>query len=324
MKNQSRSNMFFKNITVFNLKQTIDPTTLDAALSQFSFKPCGNLQASSNGWVHPLVKDHETLCHHSNHFHLLCLKTEEKILPAQVINEHTADKVAEIETLQNTTVGKHEKTAIKEDIAHQLLSKAFSRNKTTYAYLDTLNHYLVIDATADKAIDDITMLLRKSLGSLKIEPLLENISGVITHWFKHGTAPQDIVIEDKCKLITDQGDGVATITCQGNTMLSDNIIAFIDSGGVIAELAIAWRDQLSMTMNDRFQFKSIKFLEGIKNLNAELSKADPLVKAEADFLLMAESFADFIRSMYEFCNHSEKETVDLFEGSQSEEKTPCL
>ena len=185
-----------------------------------------------------------------------------------------------------------------------------------------MNQYLVIDTTADKAIEDITMLLRKSLGSLKIEPLLEDVSGVITDWFKNDTAPQDVVIEDKCKLITDQGDGVATITCQGNTMLSDNIIAFIESGGAISELAIAWRDQLSMTMNDRFQFKSIKFLEGIKNLNAELSKEDPIVKAEADFLLMVESFAELIHSIYDACKNSttEKQTSGLSETSQAVEK----
>ncbi len=77
-----------------------------------------------------------------------------------------------------------------------------------------------------------------------------------------------------------------------------------------------------MTMNDRFQFKSIKFLEGIKNLNAELSKEDPIVKAEADFLLMVESFAELIHSIYDACKNSttEKQTSGLSETSQAVEK----
>ena len=293
--------MFFKNITAFKLLKPIDQKALQSALAPFAFKPCSAFQAESTGWIHPFIKDHSEYCHESNHFALLCLKTEEKILPTQVINQHTDDKVTEIETLQNTKVGKHERSAIKEDMAQQLLSKAFSRFKCTYAYFDFKQHYLIIDSTADKAIETVTGLLRKSLGSLTIEPLLEDVSTTITSWLKDDSAPQEIMIEDQCKLITDQGDGVATITCQGNTMLSENIIAFIEAGGQLSDLALSWRDQLRFTLNDRFQCKSIKFLEGLKSLNDELAKEDAIVKQEADFLLMAESFAELITALYQYC-----------------------
>jgi len=293
--------MFFKNITAFKLLKPIDQTALPSSLASFSFKSCSAFQAESTGWVHPFIKDHSEHCYQSNNFALLCLKIEEKILPTQVINQHTDNKVTEIETLQNTTVGKHERSAIKEDVAQQLLSKAFSRFKFTYAYFDFKQQYLVIDSTSDKAIEATTGLLRKSLGSLTIEPLLEDVSATITSWLKDDSVPQEMVIEDQCKLITDQGDGVATITCQGNTMLSENIIAFIEAGGQLSDLALSWRDQLRFTLNDRFQFKSIKFLEGLKGLNDELAKEDAIIKQEADFLLMAETFSELITGLYQYC-----------------------
>ena len=85
--------MFFKNITAFKLLKPIDQKELQSALIPFAFKPCSAFQAESTGWIHPFIKDHSEYCHQSNHFALMCLKTEEKILPTQVINQHTDDKV---------------------------------------------------------------------------------------------------------------------------------------------------------------------------------------------------------------------------------------
>ena len=170
---------------------------------------------------------------------------------------------------------------------------------------------MVIDSTSDKVIDETIALLRKTLGSLKIEPIFEEISGVLTTWFKDNAIPNDIVLEDKCKLISDQGNGVANISCQGDIMLSQNIVAFIEAGGAIAELALSWRDQLSLTLNDRFQCKSIKFLEGIKSLNQELSQQDDAIKAEADFLLMAETFSELLDSLITACQSKQPEPVCL-------------
>lgn len=297
--------MFFKNITAFKLQQTIDCQTLQQQLSDFAFKPCKSFDALSTGWIHPFCTDHADLSHRVNNFHLLCLKTEDKILPTQVINEHAAQKIADIERLQNTSIGKHEKSSIKEEVAQNLLTKAFSKSRLTFGYFDITHQYLVIDSTSDKAIDEMIALLRKALGSLKIEPIFEDISGVLTTWFKDDVTPDDMVLEDKCKLISDQGNGVANISCQGDIMLSENIIAFIEAGGTIAELALSWRDQLSFTLTNRFQCKSIKFLEGIKTLNDELSQQDHLIKAEADFLLMAETFSELLGSLITACQPKE-------------------
>ena len=303
--------MFFKNITVFKLNEKVDCENLEKQLSHFAFKPCKSFDASSTGWVHPFSTEYPDLSARVNNFHLLCLKTEDKILPTQVINEHAAQKIADIERLKNTKIGKHEKASIKEEISQSLLARAFSKSRLTFSYFDNSAQYLVIDSTSDKVIDETIALLRKTLGSLKIEPIFEEISGVLTTWFKDNAIPDDIVLEDKCKLISDQGNGVANISCQGDIMLSENIVAFIEAGGAIAELALSWRDQLSLTLNDRFQCKSIKFLEGIKSLNQELSQQDDVIKAEVDFLLMAETFSELLDSLITACQSKQPEPLCL-------------
>ena len=36
----------------------------------------------------------------------------------------------------------------------------------------------------------------------------------------------------------------------------------------ITEMAVVWKEQLSMNINSNLQFKSIKFLDGVKDLNS--------------------------------------------------------
>ena len=121
--------MFFKNVTAFKLDQEVNSEELVNALDNFAFKSCAPAQTSSSGWVHPFIKDHEDTFHSINSFHLLPLKTEKKILPSQVVNEHTQQKIEEIERLQNTRIGKHEKATIKDEVQQMLLTKAFSKSK---------------------------------------------------------------------------------------------------------------------------------------------------------------------------------------------------
>jgi len=78
-------------------------------------------------------------------------------------------------------------------------------------------------------------------------------------------------------------------------MLNNQIKSFVDAGGYITELAIIWNEQLAMTVNTKLQFKSIKFLDGIKDLSKDESH-------EADLLLMSDIFGDLINSMERWNN----------------------
>ena len=44
------------------------------------------------------------------------------------------------------------------------------------------------------------------------------------------------------------------------------------------------------------------FLAGLKSLNDELAREDAIIKQEADFLLMAETFGELITALYQYCS----------------------
>lgn len=85
------------------------------------------------GWVKPLGKFGSTLTHSAAGHILICARKEEKMLPGTVVKEMLAEKVEAIEFEQGRALKKKEKEALKEEILHTLLPRAFSRTSQTFA-----------------------------------------------------------------------------------------------------------------------------------------------------------------------------------------------
>lgn len=278
--------MFFKNLTAFKITE-INMDIFESSINKLAFISCSNSQRSSRGFINPFIKD-ENCLFRFNHLAAFCLLNEEKLLPAQVINQQAQEYIEELELTRY--VSKKEKTQIKEDMEQRLLPQAFSKYKKTFGYLDLVNNYLVIDSVSDKQITEVMDLLQRC--EAKFEPVIKEETDILTQWLVDNAYPIDVEVAQKCKLTSAIGDSIANISCQGSSMLNDNIKSFIESGGYITELAIIWREQLAMTTNTNLQFKSIKFLDGIKDLNKDENSGH-----EVDLLLMAEVFADLINTM---------------------------
>ena len=276
--------MFFKNLTAYKI-ESIDIEKFDELLDKLVYIPCSKIQKSTRGFINPIIKDDEKCLYKFNHLAAFCFLNEEKLLPAQVINQEAKEYIDELQ--KTRFVGKKEKTEIKEDVEQRLLPQAFSKYRKTYGYIDLINNYLIIDSTSDKQIIEIVELLQRC--EIKLESIVKEETDILTQWFAENSNPVDIELGEKCKLTSDIGDGVANISCQGSSMLNDNIKSFIDANGHITEIAIIWKDELSMIVNTKLQFKSIKFLN--------LSKDDNEHSDEADLLLMSDAFAELIESI---------------------------
>ena len=267
--------MFFKNLTAFKITD-INIDIFEDSLNKLAFVPCSNSQRSSRGFVNPFINDEK------------CLFRFNHLAPAQLINKQAQEYIEELDLTRY--VSKKEKKQIKEDIEQKLLPLAFSKFKKTYGYLDLTNNYLVIDSVSEKQITEVVDLLQRC--EARFEPIIKEETDILTEWLVDNAYPVDIEIAEKCKLTSAIGDSIANISCQGSSMLNDNIKAFIQSGGYITDLAIIWRELLVMTANTKLQFKAVKFLDGIKDLNKEDNSGH-----EVDLLLMADVFAELINTM---------------------------
>ena len=167
---------------------------------------------------------------------------------------------------------------------------AFSKFKKTYGYLDLTNNYLVIDSVFEKQITEVVDLLQRC--KARFEPIIKEETDILTEWFIDNTYPVDIEIAEKCKITSAIGDSIANISCQGSSILMIISKHLYKVVAYIIDLAIIWREQLVMTANTKLQFKAVKFLDGIKDLNKEDNSGH-----EVNLLLLANVFAKLINAM---------------------------
>ena len=128
--------MWFKNTFIFRLvsENTISPDVLNEKLALKPLLPCSGLDKQSRGWV-PCHGD--KLVHSANKQILFALGVEQKLLPTTIINRFAKERAAEIEAQQGYKVGRKEMKELKESITEELLPRAFSLQRTTYAWLET-------------------------------------------------------------------------------------------------------------------------------------------------------------------------------------------
>lgn len=290
--------MWFKNLQLFKLTEDFPLTaeTLEEKLAEKKFLPCKSVDAMSLGWVSPQNSPDAPLVYAANGFMLVCLQKEDKLVPGSVVKQMLDERVAEIEEKQGRRVGKNEKNTLKEDIYHQLVMRAFSKISKHYAYIDTVDNFLVVNAASHAKAEELTVLLRNTLGSLKIEvPKIQTLTMLLTHWLKTNEYPADFAITDHCVMTNPKERGV--IRCQRQNLFGEDIISLLEDGRFISQLGLSWSENLSFTMKDDFSIKSIKFLEIIQDQAKDVFTETQADRFAADFTIMAESLREFVRAL---------------------------
>lgn len=295
--------MWFKNLTLFRFTETftLTPAELEDKLQALAFKPCGAHEEASMGWTAPLGNQSNQLVHSSNGFLMLCLKREEKVLPAPVIAELVDEKIAQVEEQEGRKLGKKERTALKDELIFELLPKAFAFSRKTYAYIDPKGGWLVVDAASNKKAEDLLSLLRKCLGSLPAVPPVTVTKPVtmMTQWLTEDTLPpSDIVIEDECELRSPD-ETASIIRCKRHDLNAPEIKNHFDSGKQVIKLAITWNDRLSLVLDENLGIKRLKFLDVIQEQAADTTANNAAEQFDVDFAIMTLELAEFFPRLLE-------------------------
>lgn len=292
---------FFKNALIYRLTNPMAMMarlpTLEENLKQFQFTPCGSQDMARTGWV-PATEQHQTLVHQANGQFLLTIQKQEKIIPGPVIKQHLNARITKLETEQGRRLKKTEKDALKDEVLHSLLSRAFVKNSRTQLWIDITNGLIVVDASSAKRAEDALALLRKSLGSLPVVPLTtENpVELTTTEWVRSGNAPTDFTMGDAAELkaiLTD--GGVARVKKQNLT--SDEIATHIEAGKVVTKLALDWQQRVTFTLTDSATLNRLKFCDELLDQNDDIDLEDSLVRFDADFVLMTGELSALIKQL---------------------------
>lgn len=288
--------MWFKNIFIFRLAtdNTITADTLNEKLVLKPLLPCSGLDKQSRGWV---SCHGDKLVHSANKQILFALGVEQKLLPTTIINRFAKERVADIEAQQGYKVGRKEMKELKESITEELLPRAFALQRTTYAWLDPVNGYLIIDAASSARTEELLELMNKTLDDLPFKPLHTTISPVaaMTDWLAGNNAPAGFTIDRELELRA-TGESKATIRYANHELEGEEILRHIAAGKRVTRLGLTWNDRISFVLTESMQIKRIEFLDIIKKESTEMAEnADEMF--ELDFTLMTGELAKMLADL---------------------------
>ena len=278
--------MWFRNLRLYRFSPDAAPSlaALEAALAKRPLQPCGGLDTISRGWVFPRQ---EGFVHAVNRQWLLALGVEHKLLPATVVRQVTAERAAAIEAEQARKVGRKELRDLREAVMAELLPRAFSQRRTTWAWIDPVNGWLAIDAGSDARTEEFLETFLHSVADLTLRPLQTEVSPTtaMTDWLAGGEAPAGFSIDDQLELRTTAG-GQSAIRYVRHALEGEEIRQHIAQGKVATKLALTWSDKVSFVLTDTLQIKRLGFLDILKE-EAEQSAQDADEQFDVDFTLMS-------------------------------------
>jgi recombination associated protein RdgC len=294
--------MWFKNLSLFRLQT---PTSSDAAaladrLGHARFRPCGTHEMSSRGWVPPLGRKATDLVHEVNGRLLLCLQTEEKLLPSSVVNDVMAGKVAEIEDRESRSVRRKEREGLRESIVFELLPKAFTRTRRAYGYMDPHGGWVVVDSASRQGAEDWTALLRSALGSLPVSPpqVASDPASVMTVWLNDGAAPPGFDLQDECEL-RDSSEVTAVVRCTGQDLTSEEIHTHLQAGKQVTRLRLSWDNKIAFTLTEELELRRLRFLDIIQEQLSDAKTESDEARMDAEFALMSGELGQLMTRLLE-------------------------
>lgn len=286
--------MYFKNLAIYNIIDTIDISNIEEQLKKHEFTKLGAIQESTFGWV-PTFKDSICMAGQVAGMVFIAARVDEKILPASVVNDHLTEKMDEIEKAEGRRPGKKEREQLKEDIRSILLPRAFHKSKRVSAWIDLKNKRLVVNASSENVADDFTANLREAIGSLPIIPFMGSRDGsqILTDWYKDPTArPNGIELDADLKLSMVQ-DPTVKAAYKNLDIEAGEINLSLESGMRIKQIHASHNESIHFTINEKFQIKAIKYDDKL------VEQANDSDDPRSDAILMIDSINSLINVLGE-------------------------
>lgn len=233
----------------------IDPEML----LRFPARPCSPSEGSTVGFIEPC--DHSTagLAHHVAGHALICLETEDRLLPGSVVAEEVEQRAIDLEKLQGYKPGRKQMREIKECVTGELLPKAFTQKRRTLAAF--ADQYFIIDTSSPARADLFITALRHALDTLPLAMIntKNRITGEMIQWLL-GTTPWGLSVDDFVELEKAE-PGKPAIAYKRTTLDEQDMRRRISDAYVPRKIGVTLNDRLSFKVDDSLHIKQLVALE---------------------------------------------------------------
>jgi recombination associated protein RdgC len=291
--------MFFRNLSLFRFSTAVARSlqTLDAALAGHALRACGPLEVATHGFVSPFGPESEILSRTIDKATLVTLGSEDKLLPAAVVNAELGKRVRKEAARRGRPLGGRQRRAIKAEVMDALLPQAFVRPSRLNAYVDTKNGWLVLDTASRKAAETALTALREALGSFPAQPLAaaETPRALLTEWLGSGKLPAGLALDDECELRDPAGGAV--IRCRKQELESAEVRAHLKQGKQVYQLGLQFEDRMSFVLGEDLVIRKLRFLDVVQDsLDAE-GRDSAEAELDASFALMTLELEQLLTGM---------------------------
>jgi recombination associated protein RdgC len=268
----------FKNALVYRIDQWAQPDlpAIEARLDSARFVECGATQPESAGWVEPRGEKHAALIESVADQLILKLCTETKAVPSGVVKTRLDERLDKIvDQTGRRPKGKQAK-ALKEEIVHELLPRAFPKRATTLVWVDLEARLVLVGAASPKRADAVVTLLVDLLGGGLMLSLLQtelSCATAMAQWLSSKEAPPGFSIDRECELKQPDSEKAA-VRYARHTLDIDEVGQHIKQGKLPTQLAMTWNNRVSFVLTETLALKKIKLLDVVIEGSGPSSKAD--------------------------------------------------
>ena len=304
--------MWFKNLQIYRLPTpwALDLATLDAQLARGAFAPCPSHQPLSRGWTPP--RQDAGLVYSSHGQWLLALTTEQRLLPASVINETAQERAEQIASEQGYPPGRKQLKELRERITEELMPRAFTKKTRTNVWINPQHGWFVVDAGSQTKAEEVIEHLRFCLDEFPLKPLHTQRSpqSAMADWLAGGSAPAGFTIDRDCELkaVGEEKSAVRYVRHPLGDEVHAEIKAHLAAGKLPTKLALTWDDRISFVLGEKMEVKRLAFLDLLKE-EAEKNAEHADEQFDADFALMTGELTRFLPVLIEALGGEKVEAV---------------
>ena len=287
--------MWFKNLALYRLPAdwNMSAAELEEKLGQRALQPCSPLEMLSRGWVAPSGTGR--MLHTVNQQHLIALGVEQKLLPASIIRQETAQRAEVLADSQGFPVGRRQMRDLKMRVTEELRARALTKRRTTRAWIDPINGWFVVDAGSAGKAEELVEALRDLLGSFAVQfvDTQRTPHTSMAAWLTHGDAPAPFGIDQDLELQT-ADPNKATVRYVRHPLDGKEIKAHLASGKYPTRMGLTWNGRISFVLTEKLLIKRVEFLEMGKDPATEGEEINKDEQFDIDFTVMAGELAKLL------------------------------
>ena len=274
--------MWFKNLQVYRLPEnwSIGIGQLEEKLEKKRFQSCGSQDMESRGWLSPCGNDR--LVHSVGGQWLIVLGMENRLLPSVVVKQEVEERIKELTEQQGYKPGRKQIKELRELVTQELMPRAFTRCRRTFAWIDPVNGWLVVDASSSTKAEDVLEHLRQTLDHFPLALLRTERSpaSAMAGWLAENQAPEGFSIDQDCELRSVTEDK-AVVRYVRHTLDGDEIKGHLTAGKLPTRLALTFDERISFVLTEKLEIKRLDFLDIVRDqIDGDTEDSEALFDAE--------------------------------------------